>query len=310
MRQSFGLTGWVALMGLVGGCTAAVPHRLTYGRYTSSATHKPMAYSVYTPPGFTADEQLPLVVFLHGAGDNPSSIDEALVGQELDTAISKGLAPRVVLVSPQGDNGFWENWVSGEKSYRDWVVKELMPTVQATYHTLPCPDGCHLMGISMGGHGALAFKLGEPALWHSVSVISAPIFSIDEVAEMNDSFWLRWFIPVDEIWGQFDRNQAQTRNVFTRWLTPSDVAPTSLLFAWAYEDSEQIRRSNSALQTHLRDHHIEARSFEFPGGHNWTSWRPIFAKILRAQVPFPTVRRTAVPLPTVSSSAVPSPPPR
>lgn len=286
MAEPFGLARWMSLAGLVVGCGSAVPHRLTYGRYDSAATHKPMAYSVYTPPGFSPNERLPLVVFLHGAGDDPTSIDDAQVGQELDAAITKGLAPRVVLVSPQGDNGFWENWVSGERLYRDWVVKELMPEVQAKFHTQTCPEGCHLVGISMGGHGALTFKLGQPEMWRSVSVISAPIFTIDEVAELSDSFWLRWFIPVEEIWGKFDRTTAVGRNVFTRWTTPSDVAPSTLLFAWAHEDSDDIRRSNSALQAHLRAHHIDARSFQFAGGHNWVSWRPIFAKILRAQVPF------------------------
>jgi enterochelin esterase-like enzyme len=279
----------VVLSCVVAACGAATPHRMTYGRYDSAAVRKEMAYSVYTPPGFTAAERLPLVVFLHGAGDDPTSIDDAAVGQELDAAITKGLIPRVVLVSPQGDNGFWENWASGERLYRDWVVKELMPRIQRTYNTQSCPAGCHLVGISMGGHGALAFKLGEPNSWASVSVISAPIFSIDEVAELNDSFWLSWFIPVEKIWGVFDREQAVGRNVFTRWSTPADVAPSTLMFAWAYEDSEHIRASNLAFQTHLRAHHIDARSFQFPGGHNWVSWRPIFAKILRAQVPAPNL---------------------
>jgi enterochelin esterase-like enzyme len=282
----------LVLVGVLVGCSASAPRRLTYAEYASAANRMAMSYSVYTPPGFSPTERLPLVVFLHGAGDDPASIDDAMVGQELDVAISKGLTPRVVLVSPQGDLGFWENWDNGERSYRDWVVKELMPHVQRRYHTQACPEGCHLVGISMGGHGALAFKLQEPALWRSVSVISAPIFSIDEVAEMSDSFWLRVFIPMDDIWGEFNRNKARQRNVFTRWMTPADIAPSTLLFAWARDDREQIRASNHALQDHLRQHHIEARSFEFAGGHNWASWRPIFATILRAQVPMDSVRAT------------------
>lgn len=277
---------WVVLGGGLAGCAASTPHRLTYGQYESRATQKSMTYSVYTPPGFSPQERLPLVVFLHGAGDDPESIDQAMVGQELDRAMAKGLVPRLVLVSPQGDMGFWENWHNGKHAYRDWVVKELMPHVQAQYHTLPCPEGCHVVGISMGGHGALAFKLSEPSLWGSVSVISAPIFTIDEVKAMSESFWLSFIIPVEDIWGEFDRSRAPARNVFTRWLTPADVAPSRLLFAWAHDDSEQIRNSNRALRTHLRERAIEARSFEFQGGHNWVSWRPIFATILRAQVPF------------------------
>ena len=95
----------LALASTAVGCVS-FPTRLDYGRIDSRTVGKPMGYSVYTPPGWTRSESLPLVVFLHGGGDTPESFDKFGVGQALDRAIESGDVPRVVIVGPQGDLGF------------------------------------------------------------------------------------------------------------------------------------------------------------------------------------------------------------
>ncbi len=268
----------------IAGCGGSVPQRLEYGLYPSPAMQRDMSYSVYTPPGWSATERLPLVVLLHGASDDPKTPDKSGVGQVLDERIQRGDVPRVVVVAPQGDLGFWENWANGERHYRDWVTEELVPHVQRRYSTQPCPAGCHVVGVSMGGAGALSFALAEPDRWASVSVLSAPIFGIDDVRALYDSFWINLFIPVEDIWGPFDPAKAPSRNVYTRWQRPSDMGEFSLLVAWASRDSDEIRETNQRFEAHLKQHHIAARSFEFDGDHSWQSWREVFPVVLREQV--------------------------
>lgn len=272
------------LLASLGACSPSYQKRLEYGLYPSPAMHRDMRYSVYTPPGWTPAEQLPLVVLLHGAGDDPATPDSVGVGQMLDKQITRGTVPRVVITWPQGDLGFWENWANGERRYRDWVTKELVPHVARRYHTRACPEGCHLVGISMGGAGALSFALAEPQRWSSVSVLSAPIFDIAEIEELYDSFWLNLIIPVEDIWGPLDLEQAPRRNVYTRWTEPSDVGATSLLFTWGTEDSENIRVTNRRFEAHLRARQITANTFEFDGDHTWRSWLQVLPKVLRLQV--------------------------
>lgn len=267
----------------VGGCASAPP-RLEYGLYPSAAMQRDMTYSVYTPPQWTATERLPLVVLLHGAADDPKTPDESGVGQVLDEHIVRGDVPRVVVVVPQGDMGFWENWANGERRYRDWVIAELVPHVQRRYHTRTCPEGCHVMGVSMGGAGALSFALAAPEQWASVSVVSAPIFDIEDVRKLYDSFIVNLFVPVEDIWGPFDPRGAPARDVYTRWQSPSDVKPFSLLVTWGSRDSEDIRETSRKFESHLKSRHIVASSFEFEGDHSWKSWREVFPVVLRQQV--------------------------
>lgn len=275
------------------GCAPAQQQRLEYGLYASPAMQRDMTYSVYTPPGWSASEQLPLVVLLHGAADDPRTPDKSQVGQVLDAHMTKGDVPRVVIAVPQGDLGFWENWYSGERRYRDWVTQELVPHVQRRYHTQPCPEGCHVMGVSMGGAGALSFALAEPHAWRSVSVISAPIFDIDDVRELYGSFWVNVFVPVDDIWGPFDCANAPKRDVYTRWQSNADMGPFSLLVTWGSRDSEQIRETSLHFQTHLKERGMTARTFEFDGDHSWASWRDVFPVVLREQVGLAVTSTTA-----------------
>ena len=104
----------------------------------SPAMDKDMGYSVYTPPGWGPDEQLPLVVLLHGGGSDHESFNQYDVGAYLDAEHAAGRLPRVIIVNPEGEFGFWENWYDGSRRYRDWVMQDLLPTVQADYNTAPC----------------------------------------------------------------------------------------------------------------------------------------------------------------------------
>ena len=114
-----------------------------------------LSYSVWVPPDFRDDERLPLITFLHGGGDDPTTFDDQGLPAEFRAASERGELPRAVIFFPQGDNGFWANWYDGTRLYQDWILEELIPEVQRLYHTLPCPEDCHVMGVSMGGYGSL-----------------------------------------------------------------------------------------------------------------------------------------------------------
>lgn len=86
-----------------------------------------MAYAVYTPPGWRPDEQLPLVLFLHGGGDDEDCFDRAGFGPFLDAEITAGRAPRCVICVPDGERGFWENWHDGSHRWTDW--RPMVPAV-------------------------------------------------------------------------------------------------------------------------------------------------------------------------------------
>jgi enterochelin esterase-like enzyme len=275
---------FAALVLALASCASA-PKRLTYGELESAAVHETMTYAVYAPPDWKKGETLPLVIFLHGGGDGPDCFDRAAVGQHLDEAMLAGRAPRTIIAIPQGNFSFWENWYDGSRRYRDWVMRELVPQVREDYGTLPCPEGCHVMGISMGGHGALRFAFFEHQSLASVTSISGPVIDVQKMIDLSEDFLIGLFVPVERIWGPItDRARMEREDLFLSWRSQADLHGMRLMLAWGTEDRDALVASNEAFHRHLRERGIEHHATVFPGGHKWIAWTPVIEEALRVQV--------------------------
>lgn len=272
----------VALLASTAACSSA-PNRLDHREMASVAMSTQMAYEVWTPKDFDAEaEQLPMMVFLHGGGDDENAFDEFSVGQHLDAALAAGDIPRAVVVVPQGDMGFWENWYDGSKHYRDWVVQEVIPDVQARYHTQKCPEGCHVAGVSMGGHGTMRMMWFHPELFASAASLSGPILSTEAILDFTDRLFVKLFIPVDDIWGPTDdRRKLEESDLFVQWNKQQDLKGVRLMLGVATDDREELIDLNRKFHSHLSRSHIDHEYIEFPGEHKWVSWTPVIDKVLR-----------------------------
>jgi enterochelin esterase-like enzyme len=236
---------------------------------------KDMEYAVYTPRDFRADEKLPLVLFLHGSGDGPRSLDEAGIGALMDQPD----VPRLVMVVPQGDRGFWENWHNGKQSYREWVMRELFPSIQAKFHTLPCPKGCHIMG-----YGALMYSNYEAGTFTSVTALSAPIYTSEEVKKVYDGSLLGLLVPFEEIWGPYDAEAVAKRDLYRLWSKQEDLHGARLFLAWGDDEASDVIADNERLDTYLQQQGISHQSLVFHGKHAWKYWTPAIITALKDQV--------------------------
>ncbi len=273
-------TRWLGATGALALCLLACtprPPRFEYAQLASQRMGRNMDYAVYLPGAWSAGERLPLIVFLHGAGDGPNALDQAGIGNLLD----RPGAPRAIIVAPRGDRGFWENWASGERPYRDWVMRELVPAVQRRYHTLPCPSDCHVIGISMGGYGALMMALREPGAFSSVAALSAPIYTAESVKPFYDSWLWNLLLPIEDIWGPYDPSKIATRDLHLQWHSNADLHGSRLLLAWGDQDLPNLRAGNERLHQHLTEHGIAHEAVLFRGGHKWASWTTVVLDALR-----------------------------
>ena len=247
-----------------------------------------MNYAVYTPPGFTPDEELPLVVFLHGGGDDYQSFDRWEIGQRLDRAIEEGRVPRVVVTLPDGHMGMWANWADGSRRYQDWVMDEVIPSVERDYHTRSCPDDCHIMGVSMGGNGSLRMMLRYPERFASLAILSGPIFTTDEMIDFStNGGMMRFFIPVRRIFGEPVRSLVEREDPFLVWRSREDYGDKGLFVAYAADDRNGIPEASRRFHEHLDEAGILHEFEEFEGGHNWVSWGPVIERAIAHNVGMP-----------------------
>ncbi len=262
---------------LLSGCSTFTPTELTYSSLELNNKRTPLNYAVYTPPNWQASERLPLMVFLHGGGGSHHSFERYGGHTELDALINQGKIKRAIIVLPDGNNGFWENWADGSRHYRDWVIQHIVPTIARDYQTLPCPEHCHIAGISMGGFGALRMANFHPDLFSSVSAISAPIFT---KPHERPSLLLRLLIPFKRIFGDLKTAKVRGDNPYYSWVDKQLNKKMRLQLVWGDDDHSGIIDANQNFQQRLNDNNIKHDSLVYAGGHKWKYWVPIIEDVM------------------------------
>jgi predicted esterase len=175
------LPGQQTLDRIDGACSVPAPQLMfersgpsESGRFHSSARHRSVGYSIAYPPSHRPGDTLPLIVMLHGYGNDHTN---ALVGmtpaQALALRMNDAALEPMALVTVDGGNGYW-NPHPGDNPMA-MVVDELIPLCQAK-GLGKAPTQIGLMGISMGGYGALAIAERYPGLVSAVAAISPAVW--------------------------------------------------------------------------------------------------------------------------------------
>jgi len=256
-----------------------MPKSLDYSAVQIIESNDQMNYGVYTPPNWQVDESLPLILLLHGSGGSHYSFERFGAADYLDEKIVNGEIPRVVIVTPNGKNGFWENWADGSYNYRDWVLDYVVPKVQKEYRTLSCPDHCHLAGISMGGFGALRFAHLHKEKFSSVSAISAPIYN-NEDNEHKPSWLIKMMFPLERIFGKNFQQKYHENSPYNLWLTREQQEAMRIQIIWGDNDHKKIKLANQKFHQHLLDHNVDHDYYEYSGRHKWVDWVPNLFRVI------------------------------
>ena len=255
---------------------AGTPERVSYASIQSQAESRTMPYAVYTPPGWDGQTPLPLVVFLHGGGDDETVLEQhAVVVETFDEWIEAGQLDPFIMVAPNGEKGFWTNWYDGSHNFEDYVVDEIIPQMYADYPIAPGRENLHLMGISMGGAGTMYTAMHHIERFASATVLSAPLFDVEQTMEFLDGKMMRG-IPVERLFGPPDRDKIELSNPFARLQSAADLHGTQLLLGAGRSDIPGLLRTNRKLHEQLEQQGVPHHYLEYRGGHGWRSWSKLF----------------------------------
>ena len=140
-----------------------IDHTFNHGvdrRIWSPALGERRDLYVYVPPGFDPGRRYPLVLFLHGFGQDEKVFLEA-VGP-LDRAIACGKLPPVLIAAPDGSlrgldclltaGTFFLN--SNLGAFEDFLMVDVWDFVLGHYPVRPEREAHALLGVSMGGGAA------------------------------------------------------------------------------------------------------------------------------------------------------------
>ena len=183
--------------GTAGAIPEVTPGRLVGGRFRSRSVRREVRWSLAHPPGASASDRLPVLVFLHGLHQDHRTAFGNRLGLDrfLAASVDDG-GPRFAIASVDGGTTYYHPRPDAEDA-GVMVLGELLPLL-ATRGVRT--DRVGMMGLSMGGYGAL--RLGgllgsercavvvaeSPALWTPGTTASASGFRDDAEYEQFTVF--------------------------------------------------------------------------------------------------------------------------
>lgn len=146
-------------------------------KYRSEALVRNVTFDIYLPND-KPDEQgreMKTLFLLHGyTGDAWNWVPEHLA-QQYNFAV----------VTPNGENGFWLNGRSTGHKYCTFVGEELVDYLRRTFGLARSADITYIMGLSMGGFGALHTGFYYPETFGKIGAMSSALI-VHEVAQMKE----------------------------------------------------------------------------------------------------------------------------
>ena len=157
-----------------------VPHgKVEINWEKSKAIHgETRAIWIYTPPGYEKNSQrYPVLYLFHGSNDTAAGW--TMAGDAnfiLDNLIAEKKAAPMIVVMPFGHATPFgvpaaAGSVSNDELFEEYVLKDVIPTVEAGYRVAPGRTNRAIAGLSMGGGQSLKIGVGHLDLFSAVCVV-------------------------------------------------------------------------------------------------------------------------------------------
>ena len=270
----------LAIAALTSAARAESRGETTTVTFESKALGGRQSYVVWLPPSRVRPpksatpkepEPLPLVVLLHGlGGEGRDWFDPALgaLGPSLETAISSGAMPEVIAIAPNGKNGYWTDHLDhgkgkvGHNRYGAFI-DEAIAHAEARFGG----SGVRaIVGVSMGGHGALSRALMAPERFAAAVSLAGALFP--EPPTHRKIYKLVWGDPADP-----DHWAKTAPMALMRGLRPEATPPLFLHCGKA--DLDRFLDMTMGAAERLRSLGIPFELVLTEGGHGWTTWRNV-----------------------------------
>lgn len=174
--------------------------------------------AVVPRPGPGSTKELPACLFLFGGGGSRDSL--AQIQPLLDTWWASGALPPMLVATP--DTGAFSFYLDepGMGQYRERFVGDVfVPALRARFGDVLPERPAGIVGISMGGYGALKIALSRPATFGAVAAISPmlePAFFAGAAVPLRNRFHYPPQVPQallgpDRDWAAFERDHPVSR---------------------------------------------------------------------------------------------------
>ncbi len=146
-------------------------------------------YSIYIPDRFVNSEiKLPVIYCLPGLScTDEQFFDFSNLAQTLDEKIHKNTSFPLILVVPFSSDKiyYYMNSFDGQFMWEEMFVKEFVPYIETHYNVSNKYYERGIMGISMGGYGALLNSINNPEMFIACAAFSSGLRTDQQLIELS-----------------------------------------------------------------------------------------------------------------------------
>jgi enterochelin esterase-like enzyme len=246
-----------------------VPHGVVQRLiYPSNSIGHSRPVMVYTPPDYdaAAKQTYPLVVLLHGFGDDETAWTE--VGRAhliADNLIAANVVRKCVIAMPYGhpipppyhdrpDDYFPDN----ADLYEQDIITDLLPFLEKQFRLQTDVANRSIVGLSMGGGHAIDTGLKNVDTFSAIGAFSAAAPELESV---------------------------ELRKKYVSLKGPEPAANKLRHFWIPIGDDDFLLERNDKFVQQLSEAGVTHKYAKTTGGHEWKLWRKYFEQFLQMTVP-------------------------
>lgn len=247
-------------------------------QFHSTLINATLPYSVVVPPDYRTSKttRYPVLYLLHGLGGHYS--DWLTHTNVADYAAQY----RLIVVTPEGnDSWYTDSATKPNDRYESYILKELIPDVQRRYRTIETRYGRAIVGLSMGGYGALKFGLKAPGTFiFAGSMSGCPEAASWTAEDLKDLKWIYDSLP--PVFGAMDSETRKANDLLeiVRGLTAPRIGALPFLYLDCGTE-DFASNSNQKFAELLRQKKIAHEYRQLPGNHNWQYWDQQVREVLK-----------------------------
>lgn len=250
-------------------------HRQTI-QFKSELIGKVLPYDALLPPGyFKSNRRYPVLYLLHG-----------LFGRHDDWITRTNLAEyaaqyQLIIVTPEGhDNWYVDSATVPQDKYESYIVRELIPDVDARYRTIKDRRARGIAGLSMGGYGALKFGMKDRGDFIFAASLSG---ALDPANRTDEHPGFAWNILRPSLLAAFGSAKSPTReanDLHQIARSASDISSLPYLYFDCGLD-DGFLATNREFAEILVAKKIPHQYRQLPGRHSWEYWDQQVREVLR-----------------------------
>lgn len=229
--------------------------------FHSTALNRDITYRVILPAVVPAGKRLAAAYLLHGGGGGYRDWSNY-------SNVAQFAEHDLIVIMPEGNNSYYVNAADRPQDrFEDFITKDLIADAEARFPIATERANRAIVGISMGGFGAVVLSMKHPTLFSFSGGLSSAIdvpsrpFSIKRIGQYREHSAI--FGP----WG----SQARRDNDPYKIVQTVNPEQTPYLFLTCGEQ-EGLLPANKRFAGILKKRGFKYEFHSGPGGHDWNQW--------------------------------------